>query len=39
MRTAPMALAYLSDDDALADVASANSQLTQYDPVATQACM
>ncbi|GII25711.1 ADP-ribosylglycohydrolase family protein [Planosporangium mesophilum] len=39
MRTAPVALAYLHDPDALAEAARAVSELTHYDPLAGEACV
>lgn len=39
MRTAPVALAYLDDEDALADAARHISQLTHFDPEAADACV
>ncbi|TWE13205.1 ADP-ribosylglycohydrolase family protein [Rudaeicoccus suwonensis] len=39
MRTAPVALAYLDDRDALAQAAMAVSSLTHHDPLAGQACV
>ena len=39
MRTAPVALAYLHDEDALVEAASALSALTHYDPEAAEACV
>ena len=39
MRTAPVALAYLDDEDALAEAARAVSELTHYDPEAGEACV
>ncbi|NJC71639.1 ADP-ribosylglycohydrolase family protein [Planosporangium thailandense] len=39
MRTAPVALAYLDDPDALAEAAVAVSELTHYDPLAGEACV
>ncbi|MET0757237.1 MAG: ADP-ribosylglycohydrolase family protein [Mycobacterium sp.] len=39
MRTAPVALAYLDDEDALAEAARAVSELTHYDPEAGDACV
>ena len=39
MRTAPVALAYLDDEDALAAAARAVSELTHYDPEAGDACV
>ncbi len=38
MRTAPVALAYLGDEDAMAEAARAISQLTHFDPDAVDAC-
>jgi len=38
MRTAPVALAYLYDEDGLVEAASALSTLTHFDPEATEAC-
>ena len=39
MRTAPVALAYLDDEMALAEAARAVSELTHYDPDAGDACV
>lgn len=39
MRTAPAALAYLDDEDAMLDAARAISELTHYDPDAGDACV
>ncbi|MGV0656440.1 ADP-ribosylglycohydrolase family protein [Mycolicibacterium thermoresistibile] len=39
MRTAPVALAHLDDEDALADAARAISELTHFDPEAGDACV
>jgi ADP-ribosyl-[dinitrogen reductase] hydrolase len=39
MRTAPVALAYLDDEEALAEAASAISELTHFDPDAGEACV
>ncbi|OBG78127.1 MULTISPECIES: ADP-ribosylglycohydrolase family protein [unclassified Mycobacterium] len=39
MRTAPVALAYLDDEVALAEAARAVSELTHYDPDAGDACV
>ena len=39
MRTAPIALAYLDDADALADAAREASELTHWDPEAGDACV
>ena len=39
MRTAPVALAYLNDDDGLAQAARAISELTHFDPEAGDACV
>ncbi|MET8837777.1 ADP-ribosylglycohydrolase family protein [Micromonospora sp. NPDC004540] len=39
MRTAPVALAYLGDPEALAEAARAVSELTHYDPLAAEACV
>ena len=39
MRTAPVALAYLDDDTALAEVAATISALTHHDPEAGEACV
>jgi ADP-ribosyl-[dinitrogen reductase] hydrolase len=39
MRTAPVALAYLNDEAALAEAARAVSELTHYDPEAGDACV
>jgi ADP-ribosyl-[dinitrogen reductase] hydrolase len=39
MRTAPVALAYLDDEDALVEAARAVSELTHYDPDAGDACV
>jgi ADP-ribosylglycohydrolase len=39
MRTAPLALAYLDDETALAQAARAVSELTHYDPEAADACV
>lgn len=39
MRTAPVALAYLDDEEALIDAARAVSELTHYDPEAGDACV
>ncbi len=39
MRTAPVALAYLDDEAALAEAARAISDLTHYDPEAGDACV
>jgi ADP-ribosylglycohydrolase len=39
MRTAPVALAYLDDEAALAEAARAVSELTHYDPEAGDACV
>lgn len=39
MRTAPVALAHLGDDRAIAASASAVSLLTHGDPLATEACV
>lgn len=39
MRTAPVALAYLDDEDAMVDAARAISALTHYDPEAGDACV
>jgi ADP-ribosylglycohydrolase len=39
MRTAPVALAYLSEPAALADAARAVSELTHHDPLAGDACV
>ena len=38
MRTAPVALAYLGDPDAMVDAARAVSALTHHDPIAGDAC-
>ena len=38
MRTAPVALAYLNDEDALIEAAQAISALTHFDPEAGEAC-
>ncbi len=38
MRTAPVALAYLDDTDALIDAATSLSTLTHHDPQAAEAC-
>jgi ADP-ribosyl-[dinitrogen reductase] hydrolase len=38
MRTAPVALAYLGDEDAMVEAARAISELTHYDPDARDAC-
>ena len=38
MRTAPVALAYLDDPDALVEAATALSALTHADPEAGEAC-
>lgn len=39
MRTAPVALAYLEDEDAMVQAARAISELTHYDPDAGDACV
>lgn len=39
MRTAPVALAYLDDEDALVQATRAVSELTHYDPEAGDACV
>ena len=39
MRTAPVALAYLHDPDALTQAATRISQLTHFDPEAAEACV
>src|ERR1700742_4130112 len=39
MRTAPVALAYLDDEDAMVAAARAISELTHYDPDAADACV
>lgn len=39
MRTAPVALAYLDDVDALAEAATSISALTHFDPEAAEACV
>ena len=39
MRTAPLALAYLDDETALAEAARSVSELTHYDPEAGDACV
>lgn len=39
MRTAPVALAFLDDEDALIDAARAISELTHFDPDAGDACV
>jgi protein-tyrosine phosphatase len=39
MRTAPVALAYLDDEDALVDAARAIGELTHFDPDAAEACV
>lgn len=39
MRTSPVALAYLHDEDALVDAASTLSTLTHHDDVAAEACV
>lgn len=39
MRTAPVALAYLDDQDALVDAVRAVSELTHFDPEAGDACV
>ena len=39
MRTAPVALAYLDDEDAMVAAARAISELTHYDPDAGDACV
>jgi ADP-ribosyl-[dinitrogen reductase] hydrolase len=39
MRTAPVALAYLDDEDALIEAARAVSELTHFDPEAGDACV
>lgn len=39
MRTAPVALAYLDDEDAMVDAARAISTLTHFDPDADDACV
>lgn len=39
MRTAPVALAYLDDEDALVEAARTVSELTHYDPDAGDACV
>ena len=39
MRTAPVALAYLNDEDGLVQAARAISELTHYDPEAGDACV
>jgi ADP-ribosylglycohydrolase len=39
MRTAPVALAYLGDDDAIVPTAMEISGLTHADPVAGEACV
>ncbi|MEZ0339873.1 ADP-ribosylglycohydrolase family protein [Mycobacterium sp. pV006] len=39
MRTAPVALAYLDDEDAMAEAARSISQLTHFDPDAGDACV
>ena len=39
MRTAPVALAYLGDDDALVEAARSVSELTHFDPEAGDACV
>ena len=39
MRTSPAALAYLDDEDALAEAAATISALTHYDPDAQEACV
>lgn len=38
MRTAPVALAYLDDEDAMVEAARAISELTHFDPDASDAC-
>ncbi|MBB2989661.1 ADP-ribosylglycohydrolase/protein-tyrosine phosphatase [Mycolicibacterium iranicum] len=39
MRTAPVALAYLDDEDAMVEAAGALSELTHFDPDAGDACV
>jgi ADP-ribosyl-[dinitrogen reductase] hydrolase len=39
MRTAPVALAYLDDEDALVEAARVVSELTHHDPEAGDACV
>jgi ADP-ribosyl-[dinitrogen reductase] hydrolase len=39
MRTAPVALAYLDDEDALVEAATQISELTHFDPAAGDACV
>ena len=39
MRTAPVALAYLDDEDAMVEAARAISELTHFDPDAGDACV
>jgi len=39
MRTAPVALAYLDDEDAVVEAAAAISRLTHHDPEAGEACV
>jgi ADP-ribosyl-[dinitrogen reductase] hydrolase len=39
MRTSPVALAYLDDEDALAEAAAGISALTHFDPDAQEACV
>ncbi|MGV0606960.1 ADP-ribosylglycohydrolase family protein [Mycolicibacterium sp. XJ1904] len=39
MRTAPVALAYLDDEDAMVEAARAISDLTHFDPDASDACV
>lgn len=39
MRTAPVALAYLDDEDAMVEAARTISELTHYDPEAADACV
>lgn len=39
MRTAPVALAYLDDEDAMVEAARAISELTHFDPDASDACV
>ena len=39
MRTAPVALAYLNDEDGLVEAAYAISALTHFDPEAGEACV
>ncbi|MGE2736083.1 ADP-ribosylglycohydrolase family protein [Mycolicibacterium vaccae] len=39
MRTAPVALAYLDDEDAMVEAARAISELTHFDPDAAEACV